>query len=355
MMQFFLTRGLSQTDDADDDDDSLAKGGTYCQSTVKVCQSLSKSVKVAPFCFGNFGGVLEINMIFLIIVGYSGWSHLLSNAMKHSLTFCAEWPRYLSMIRDLCSFFKNDTYRKFVGRKLKDQVAGSVKMCKSWTASFAKWRYETVDAVFAQLLQYKIILNQMHTLAADFARTYDPAATEAAFQAANDGMLMTFVTVWHTLIVRPLEQARRWGLMCVCHADQYRHGKKTHCVMSGRRLHGARQRIDELLDVLRQNRNDIDLMMCGGAQWLFLDVCAALDGLITWLSMKFKFLWEIPYRLVEADDPIQAQEVINQLHSFEYKDLDPISKFWKDHLLADLTQVAWRTPLYIIHLRKINL
>ena len=73
--------------------------------------------------------------------------------MKNTCTFFPEYPQWLNYLRSLCKFFHNVTYRLHLRRTLRGR-AGDLdvdKLLKEFTASFAKWRYETMVEVLRQL------------------------------------------------------------------------------------------------------------------------------------------------------------------------------------------------------------
>ena len=80
----------------------------------------------------------------------AGWSHTLGGIMKEVANSMDEWPHSLKHMRALCKNFRNATYRNHIYSKLRDRGPANLhRLMKSFSASFAKWRYETVPAVQA--------------------------------------------------------------------------------------------------------------------------------------------------------------------------------------------------------------
>ena len=84
-----------------------------------------------------------------------GWSHTMANIMKKGMYVCSEWPALLDSLRALCRFLGDESYRKHLVKMYKHvpelQV---VTLFASSTASFAKWRYETIAVVIGCLDRY---------------------------------------------------------------------------------------------------------------------------------------------------------------------------------------------------------
>ena len=72
------------------------------------------------------------------------------------VTCCSEWPRILELLRALCRFFRQEPYRRHIVRNHDDTVDADIRgQMKSFTASLAKWRFETMDHVLGSLLYIK--------------------------------------------------------------------------------------------------------------------------------------------------------------------------------------------------------
>ena len=77
----------------------------------------------------------------------AGWSHTLGGIMKSVASKFKDWPEHLSSLRIICKTFRNESYREHVKSKLKRNLSDEEKKTlKSFTAGFAKWRYETGSA-----------------------------------------------------------------------------------------------------------------------------------------------------------------------------------------------------------------
>ena len=80
-----------------------------------------------------------------------GWSHTFAGIMKSTVVACcSEWPRILTLLRSLCRFFRQEPYRRHIVRKHPEDERVKKEM-KSYTASLAKWRFETFFVVLTAL------------------------------------------------------------------------------------------------------------------------------------------------------------------------------------------------------------
>ena len=73
--------------------------------------------------------------------------------MKHGAEAVAEWPMLLEQIRALCRFFKVEDWRKTITRMVVRDHPWVAELLKRFTATLAKWRYETLWEALTQLLR----------------------------------------------------------------------------------------------------------------------------------------------------------------------------------------------------------
>ena len=78
------------------------------------------------------------------------WHHLWAGVLKCSFGADTNWPGDLNKLRDLCKFFHWADYRDACASYLASKGVVN-KYLKSFTASFAHWRYEALCDVFDQL------------------------------------------------------------------------------------------------------------------------------------------------------------------------------------------------------------
>ena len=142
----------------------------------------------------------------------AGWSHTLGNIMKAVALGFDQWPVYQNHLRALVHFFHVPTYRQHIARRL-SHIVGMVALMKSFTATFAKWRYETVVETMGQVGRRRQLCE--HQLnAAMFANAQDQEQIVSVFKACGDASFWRFVAVAHPEVFQRLERLRKWGMVC---------------------------------------------------------------------------------------------------------------------------------------------
>ena len=125
------------------------------------------------------------------------------------------WPETLEDLRALCKFWRNGSYRLHVSRRLRDKVPGVKKLLRFFTATFAKWRYETLDNVLKQLLPLRRICEEEFDVAM-FSQAQDPEFIRSVDKACKNKRLWRWMEAASKYLFHPLESVRRWGMVCEC-------------------------------------------------------------------------------------------------------------------------------------------
>ena len=149
----------------------------------------------------------------------AGWSHTMGNIMKATAEQFPQWPSHLGKMRSMCKVLKNNSYREHIRRRL-DWTEEEGKTLKHFTATFAKWRYETVFEVLRQLLDYRQISARLPREL--FARAQDQEEINTFFHACKDLPFWRWASASFGKIFSALEYLRRWGMVCECpeHIEQ---------------------------------------------------------------------------------------------------------------------------------------
>lgn len=156
--------------------------------------------------------------LFAMALRIGGWSHTLGNIMKAVANEFIRWPRFLGNMRSLCKFFKNDSYRLHIKRNARriGLPANEKALLRSFNASFAKWRYETVVEALSQLLARRaicgLITNDL------FLHVQDKEELKAVLAACADREFWDWAATSHPELFKELETLRRWGMVCDCEA-----------------------------------------------------------------------------------------------------------------------------------------
>lgn len=272
-------------------------------------------------------------------VRIGGFSHVIANVVKAVVQETVQYPQYLKMMRALCRFLRNESYRNHMIRLLDD--GGDLKsLLRCFTASFAKWRYETLAVVMEALLKLRTFC-QTRASRCVFNNPQEKELIDEAMSACSCVALWAWMSVVYKFVVQPLEVTRRWSLVCPC-CEEERSSTgarvKSKCVRAGRRLKSATAFLDHVCIEFLDKARDLSVEACEGSDVLFLDVRRMMRLCASFLQIKFKYLHTIPYLFVLSDCPRQASECISQLET--RRPLDNVSIYWRDFLLEDVRQVA---------------
>ena len=203
-----------------------------------------------------------------------GWSHTLANCMKSAVFLVDRWPSILDKLRALCKFFRTEPYRRHLQRVYKDNVEANAQvLLKYFTATLAKWRFETFWNVLGQLERISGFC-QKYFEGVDFGKMKDAELLKTVRDACKDADLWVFISATYKWVISPLEAIRRWGMKCRCcneeRAEQGSHFRP-RCPHASRKLDLAFEYIQEQAKkLLRQAR--LLTMREVPVQWVFLAV-----------------------------------------------------------------------------------
>ena len=102
------------------------------------------------------------------------------------------------------------------------------------------------------------------------------------------------------------------GLPMLRGVETCRH-EKLQCVNNSRRLKEARVFIVGVKSKLTENGNSLDLAFAEGVQWICSQVAFTTRKLVGEVSLKYKWLDMVPWRIAEAESPEQASICRQQL------------------------------------------
>ena len=149
--------------------------------------------------------------------------------------------------------------------------------------------------------------------------------------------LWIFVDVYYERVLVPLENARRWGLACLC-CKHIRHDtvRRARCPRASRRLREARQFCINLVAKFNASSGELTFAECGECTWIFTEVSLALRSTGVELSMKSAWTKRAPWLMSEGDDPVQAAEIVRQLEAADDSCLESLPLYYKRELLDSL-------------------
>ena len=171
-----------------------------------------------------------------------GWSHSLGNTMKEICECFPRYPEMLAHMQKLCTFWRNDSYRKHISRLVRAPPELGIKQkLKSFTAGFAKWRYETMYDVQRQLKELRVLC-ESYMRRELLGQVEDEGLLNGVLDACRDSSFWRWLVAAYTFLMKPLEELRRWGMVCpCCEAERVEKGGPVQCPRNakGRRLREA--------------------------------------------------------------------------------------------------------------------
>jgi len=271
----------------------------------------------------------------------SGWSHMFGNIMRFTAQSCPSWPDILTGLREQVEFWRNESWRKHVQNSARLRGVPDAGL-KSFRASFAKWRYETIAAVTKELARVRVYAENVVEVEL-FQHAQDREKVTKAIGRCKDKKLQIFTEVTEKLLWGPLEAARRWGMTCEC--EQHVRDRKDgmhhiSCPRNGRKLGVAWDFIQTLATDLEETATNLTEEMCEGDK----DVCRFLHDMCLQaaaaLRLRGKYLGVVPWRFAGAGDPKVAAFCVEQVKSRPLSDHDPVTRKIWGLLQADLEQRA---------------
>ena len=199
--------------------------------------------------------------LFFRALRVAGWNHCCGNIMKRVAKVAPTWPDILEKVGRLCTFFRNQTWREYLAVRLSSKIAGVEKLLYSFTATVAKWRFETIVHTFRQLARLRYVCQ--HIREELFANVQDRALLQDVVNACRDTFLWKFIVVTLEHVFNTTEGMRRWGMVCPCHKQERDEGQ-THiqCVNNSRRLPEVWDFVQKEAAAMRKLAHDIRLDQC---------------------------------------------------------------------------------------------
>ena len=268
-----------------------------------------------------------------------GWSHSLGNSMKDVCSFFPEYPNYLTSMRKSCTFWRNHGYRSHVARLVRAPAhLDFKKKLKSFGGSFVKWRYETLHTVIGELLNLRALSEEyMHR--ALFGAVEDEGLLKDVLAACKDKAFWRWMQAAWTFIFKPLEELRRWGMVCPCCEDARKEkGGPVKCEHNreSRRLHQAVDHVRDVMTTMQGTANNLTLEDVEGDKPLHTQIVNALRGTVNLLNTRFKYLKALPWCMCKADTRAGATEVIEKWERISEERHDPVTINLVKPLLPDL-------------------
>ena len=147
-------------------------------------------------------------------------------------------------------------------------------------------------------------LCEEHMNRALFNKVADEAELDAVMIACVEKQFWRWVSCALKYVFKPLEDLRRWGLLCTCHEAARRAGIKKaghHCPWNSRRLRQAAPKIKRAVAGFKEQANLLVLADCEGDIQLHTWMVACLRAVAVDLETTFKYLGIVPWAFCNAD------------------------------------------------------
>jgi hypothetical protein len=219
------------------------------------------------------------------------------------------------LARPLCTWLRVAAHREVIMDRLKSmgRAWASIKHLTSFSCSFAKWRWETLDTVSCGLGRVEDDL-KAGFLADDFRGTQDRAELGSVCEAIFHPRFW----IWNrTLrrIVPIFECFRKWGNGCSCHEAECIDASSRHaifkCVWKGCRLHELKRRVDKFIVDVRAFRDELNAAELTDDE--FADMMYGCNASISATQRKTSHLNELPWLIWQCrDDRARCLEFVQQ-------------------------------------------
>ena len=182
-----------------------------------------------------------------------------------------------------------------------------------------------------------------------FANVKDKGAMNDFFDAAKDEALCVYMEAAYTIVFRPMEECRRWGMTCCCeHHVKMRAEDHVHhipCFWNGKTLHLVSKHFEiekEAAIGMGQTVTDDD---CEGSfeikQLITVMLAKKLDG----LDKFFGYFSSLPWAFSCADTIEGAQECMRLLRAKPFDKQDPVTRDIANSLGGDIERRSRGEPV----------
>lgn len=186
-------------------------------------------------------------MLFAKCLHMPGFRHMVDNVIQRGLSSLVEFPSFLTKLKSIVKFLRNDLVAGEVCRCLRRDGCGALAEVieKTSLVSFAAWRWGTLRDVCKSLSIFLSSLVERFD-PKPFADNRDSAELKnvlAAFRSQRWRRLFVFVT-WFT---DKLTALMDWVGGCPCHETNDSFGAVVECERKGRRLPEVHDKVMQVL------------------------------------------------------------------------------------------------------------
>jgi len=291
------------------------------------------------------GLVIHAERLLYAAIRISGWSHAWANLMKYIAEKSPRWPKVLEQIRSLCSFYRNKTWRQFI-KKIMAPTGFDTTELDTFSATTAKWRYETIPNCQKELLRLEQPSRSLNM--ALFSKAQDKAELRAACEAGTDNAFWNYTNCSYNLVFLSCEDMRHWGMICSCpeHVRMRREDRVKHinCMQNSRRLRDAWPELERELARITTQLNDLTPADTGGSEELYVMTQGMLQRKITGIRQRFGYLATLPLAFSQADTQEGCIMVLALVRQRPLEDHDAFTRRTMATLGGDMARCAEGSP-----------
>ena len=241
------------------------------------------------------------------------WSHLMDTILAGTFADLACWPNTLRKLKLAAAFFKVEENRNVIRFHLRSSFGNEYdELMKSFTASFAHWRFETISTSVSQTVRYRFLCEEL------FDETWFKNLRKES-QATLDGIveLCADTEFWKSITAFErftafMEHLRQWGTGCDCHAVQRRLGQLVDCNRASRNLQFAAAKRRDSLEELLTLAKSITYDGCERSHMVFADMQFIGRRLHAEFKLRTAWIANPPYTYANCCDPDTAKLIIHE-------------------------------------------
>ena len=299
------------------------------------------------------GLVDHSSRLFYAALRIAGWCHCWGNLMKYIAEKSKRWPEVLDGMRALVNFWQNRSWRKYM-KKVMQGKAFDLKELDHFTASMAKWRYETIPATMKDLLRLRIPSQYLSPEL--FPNAKDKTVIQKACDAGRNPWLWSYMDNSYNLCFLSCEECRRWGMVCECpehvRMRQEEHVKHIECFHNSRRLAGAWIMLQKEIELTKENCAALTSEVTGGSEELRFLIEGMLTRKMAGINARFGYLKTLPWLFARADTQEGCAEVMKQVRLRPLEEHDALTRRVMSMIGGDIQRCAEPPPHTLTHSLK---
>lgn len=231
--------------------------------------------------------------MFSMSVHVPDWNHLTGALLERTTSSLKLWPKMLKYMRAACEFLRVADYRDTFGDWLFRQGFEHLQSTMtSFSASFARWRYETLHRVTVALLVVEVPCSQLARKEI-WGEVQEGRRRDDFLEAVGSDMFWKWLRTFSPIFVE-IDRFRSWSRGCSCHGEAQGKRVRTACERKGRRLQEAPQRFEDLMTFLVNTSHNADLSSSSGDQEIFAELVNFVRLCMDDLEEKFAWVHSPP-------------------------------------------------------------